>query len=197
MKTKCFLKTIYFLIMTVSTMTLSAQSLNDTSSTGFDRFLSFFETLQITDSPVDLSAMIPWVEVVKDSASKDAIEKWAGPLVPFFSQAPMVKIRKDSCWYVLIKNVCEVANIEMCYIDLIGYSISGEIHDRVFLKVMDDHGGLYWDLDEKRLCQGIVMMNRDSIIHKWFDNVPIDGEASQTTMYDFDSIGNIIIHPSN
>lgn len=178
-------------------MTLPAQSLNDTSEIGFDRFLSFFETHQISDTLINLSAMTPWTEVVEDPVFKEAHEKWAGPLAPFFTQAPMFKFRKESCWYVLIKNVCEVANIEMCYIDILGYSVMGEMQDRIFLKVMDAHGGLFPELDEERLSQGLVLMNRDGIIHKWFDNVPIAGKASQTTIYDFDSIGNIIIHPSN
>ena len=193
MKTGCSLIFIIFLYMTVPTVTLSAQALNDTSAIGFDSFLSFFKTYQISDTPVDLSAIIPWVEVIEDTVFNDAVEQWAGPTVPFFNQSPMLKFQKESCWYVLIKNVCNVANIEMCFIDLVGYSISGEIQDRKLLKVMDAHGGLYWGLDEERLCQGIVLMNCDGIIHKWFENVPIDGQASQTTMYCFDSIGNILI----
>lgn len=181
--------------MTMSTITLPAQSLNETSITGFDRFLSFFKTLQPPDTMVNISAMTPWTEVVEDTVFKKDMEKWVNP-VPFFTQSPMFKFRKESCWYVLIKNVCVVANIEMCYIDMIGYSLTGEKKDRIFLKVMDAHGGLEPELDEERLSQGIVLMYKDSIIHKWFDNVPIAGEATKMTMYHFDSYGNIIARPT-
>lgn len=193
MKTNCYLKTTFFLIMTMFTITLPAQSLNDTSITGFEHFLSFFRTFQLPDTMVNLSAMTPWTEVVEDTVFKKDMEKWVNP-VPFFTQSPMFKIRKELCWYVLVKNVCTVANIEMCYIDMIGYSLTGEKKDRIFLKVMDDHGGLGPELDEERLSQGLVLMNKDSIIHKWFDNVPIAGDATQMTMYYFDSFGNIIAH---
>lgn len=195
MRTNCYLGTTFFLIMTMSAITLPAQSLNEKAPTGFKHFLSFFETFQPSDSAVNIFAINLWADATEDAVFKDVIKKWTNPVVPFFTQVPMFKFRKEHCWYVLIKNVCEVANIEMCYVDMIGYSLSGEINSRVFLQVMDAHGGLGLELDEERLSQGLVLMNKDSIIHKWFDNVPIAGEASKVTMYYFDSFGNIMIYP--
>ena len=96
-------------------------------------------------------------------------EKYMIAYSPFFNSRPVAKFKKEPFWYVIALNEYHVANIQLLYVEMISFSDSAEIKDVLCLKVLDEHGGLFDDLDERKLNQGYVYLNSSGIMYHWHE----------------------------
>lgn len=139
----------------------------------FYTFLEQFETINPTDTMMDLSERLTMTDPFHANTIDSEHIQFVAPIPPFFKSSPSVKVKCPKGWYVLLVHQYEVANIELKYIDIISYDSIGNIVNRMNLPYTDEHGGLYYDLDERYASQGEITINKDCLEYTWyykFDN---------------------------
>lgn len=188
-------KIIVFFIwipIVIGSMDVSAQSVQgSTKNNRFDNFLAMFSTVNCLDSMVNVCDLILMRDIKESSDVNDNIREWASPIVPFFQQTPIAKFADEYGWCVLILNSYRVANIEMSFIDIVTFSIDGVIKDRVYLSYLDEHGGLYYELDNMRSNQGRILLNHNTIKHEWFEETSDGSKLITINRYTIDVSGKI------
>ena len=134
----------------------------------FYTFLEQFETINPTDTMMDLSERLTMTDPFHSNIIDSGQSQFVDPIPPFFKSCPSVKVKCKEGWYVLLVHQYEVANIELKYIDIISYDFNGRIINRMNLPYTDAHGGLYYDLDERYASQGEIAISKDYLEYTWY-----------------------------
>ena len=157
----------------------SAQPMSKESAPySFNEFLSMFQTIYLNDTLVDLSYWYRMDEFNSPLKEPVLYKKYVNTTSPFFKSRPVAKFRKGTYWYIIALSKYYVANIQLLYVEIISFSNSAEIKDRLCLKVLDEHGGLYGGLDERRLNQGYIYISSSEIIYQWYEQMSEEQEYS-------------------